>query len=215
MTDTDPRNRADGTAPPAPLILASGSATRRALLERAGVPIAAIDPPEVDEAAIRADVRREGRSGEAAAMALAIAKARVVSVRHAGALVLGADQILETEDGAWLEKPADRAAARAQLRRLSGTTHRLISAAVLMRDGADGGQVVDSAALTLRPLSDRFLDTYIATVGDGVLSSVGAYQIEGVGLQLFSIIDGDYFTILGLPMVAVLALLRTHGVVGT
>ncbi|MQX37009.1 Maf family protein [Roseospira navarrensis] len=194
-----------------PLILASGSATRRAMLAAVGVPLAGVHAAPVDEAAIRDRARRAGTPTDQTAQALAEAKAMAVAADHPGALVLGADQMLETEDGAWLEKPVDRAAARAQLLALAGRPHRLVSAAVLVRDGRVVGAVADAATLTVRPLSPAFLDAYLEAVGDTVTTSVGGYRIEGPGLQLFSAVTGDHFTILGLPLLPLLALLRTEG----
>ncbi len=144
--------------------------------------------------------------------ALAELKARSAGGRApAGSLVLGADQILEL-DGVWLEKPADRAAARAQLASLRGRTHRLVSAVVAVKDGARIWHAVDRAELTVRPFSDAFLDAYLDRCGESVLGSVGAYRIEGEGAQLMARIRGDHFTILGLPLLPLLAFLREQGV---
>lgn len=195
-----------------PLVLASGSAARRALLAAAGVPLAGVETAQVDEGAYRDSFRAEGVTTEEAATRLARAKAGVVAGRHPGALVLGADQMLETATGDWLEKPANQAAARAQLRVLRGTTHRLVSAAVLVRDGRVAWQVVDDARLTMRPFGDDFLETYLDAVGPAVASSVGGYHLEGLGVHLFSCVAGDHFTILGLPLLPLLTALRTHAV---
>nr|WP_184436963.1 Maf family protein [Roseospira goensis] len=203
-----------GDAPP--LVLASGSATRRSLLEAAGVPLAAIETPAVDEAAVRESLRADGADAARAAETLAELKAMRVARRHPGALVLGADQILETGDRGpsdWLEKPADRAAAEAQLRHLRGTTHRLVSVAVLVRDGTRIWHAADTARLTMRPFSDAFLACYLDAMGDAVSHSVGGYQLEGLGAHLFARVTGDVFTILGLPLLPLLEMLRAHGVV--
>ncbi len=134
------------------------------------------------------------------------------------ALVLGCDQVLAlgTESGsAIFDKPADRAAAAAQLRDLAGRRHVLVSAAVVVRDGQLLWHHADMAELTMRPLSDEFIDGYLQAAGDDVLHSVGAYQLEGLGAQLFSQVRGDFFTILGLPLLPLLGFLREHGVVPT
>ncbi|AWU94870.1 Maf family protein [Azospirillum ramasamyi] len=192
------------------LVLASGSRTRAAMLEQAGVS-AVLDKPLVDEDEVKAAGRAEGVPAEAVAEALAELKAQRITRRHPGALVIGADQMLECE-GRWFDKPADRAAARAQLLDLRGKTHRLVSCAVVVRDGERIWHKVDSARLTMRNFSESFLDDYLDRVGDDVLHSVGAYQLEGLGAQLFQRVEGDFFTILGLPLLPLLGFLRVHGV---
>lgn len=192
------------------LILASGSKARAAMLEGAGVGVAR-DPADVDEGALKAACRARGATVAETAEALAEAKARHVAQRHPGAFVLGADQMLECE-GDWFDKPADRDGARAQLRRLRGRTHRLVSAAVIVRDGARLWNHTDSAVLSMRPFSDAFLERYLDACGEVVLHSVGAYHLEGLGAQLFDRVDGDFFTILGLPLLPVLRFLRDHGI---
>ncbi len=192
------------------LVLASGSRTRAAMLEQAGVS-AVLDKPLVDEDEVKAAGRAEGVPAEAVAEALAELKAQRITRRHPGALVVGADQMLECE-GRWFDKPADRAAARAQLLDLRGKTHRLVSCAVVVRDGERIWHKVDSARLTMRNFSESFLDDYLDRVGDDVLHSVGAYQLEGLGAQLFQRVEGDFFTILGLPLLPLLGFLRVHGV---
>ncbi|ANC92587.1 septum formation protein Maf [Azospirillum humicireducens] len=192
------------------LVLASGSRTRAAMLEQAGVG-AILDKPLVDEDEVKAAGRAEGVPAEAVAEALAELKAQRITRRHPGALVVGADQMLECE-GRWFDKPADRAAARAQLLDLRGKTHRLVSCAVVVRDGERMWHKVDSARLTMRNFSESFLDDYLDRVGDDVLHSVGAYQLEGLGAQLFQRVEGDFFTILGLPLLPLLGFLRVHGV---
>jgi septum formation protein len=192
------------------LILASGSRTRAAMLEQAGVS-AALDKPLVDEDEVKAAGRTEGVSADIVAEALAELKAQRITRRHPGALVVGADQMLECE-GRWFDKPADRAAARAQLLDLRGKTHRLVSCAVVVRDGERMWHQIDSARLTMRNFSEAFLDDYLDRVGDDVLHSVGAYQLEGLGAQLFHRVEGDFFTILGLPLLPLLGFLRVHGV---
>ncbi|MBY6264695.1 Maf-like protein [Azospirillum sp. 412522] len=192
------------------LVLASGSRTRAAMLERAGV-TAVLDRPLVDEDEVKAAGRAEGVSADIVAEALAELKAQRITRRHPGALVVGADQMLECE-GRWFDKPADRAAARDQLLDLRGRTHRLVSCAVVVRDGERMWHRIDSARLTMRNFSESFLDDYLDQAGDEVLHSVGAYQLEGLGAQLFHRVEGDFFTILGLPLLPLLGFLRVHGV---
>nr|WP_211113303.1 nucleoside triphosphate pyrophosphatase [Azospirillum endophyticum] len=192
------------------MVLASGSRTRAAMLEQAGV-TAILDKPLVDEDEVKAAGRAEGVSADIVAETLAELKAQRITRRHPGALVVGADQMLECE-GRWFDKPADHAAARAQLLDLRGKTHRLVSCAVVVRDGERMWHRIDSARLTMRNFTEAFLDEYLDLVGDDVLHSVGAYQLEGLGAQLFHRIEGDFFTILGLPLLPLLGFLRVHGV---
>jgi septum formation protein len=182
------------------------------MLAAAGLVIDAI-PSDVDEAALKTELEGHGVGdpGEIA-LALAAAKAEAVSRVHPEALVIGGDQVLAL--GARLfDKPVDMAGARQHLRDLRGQTHVLISAVVL----AQGGHVVwrhsDTARLAVREFSDAFLDTYLADAGPDVCLSVGAYQLEGLGAQLFERIDGDYFTILGMPLIALLGELRERGAI--
>lgn len=192
------------------LVLASGSRTRALMLEKAGLnPI--LDKPLVDEEEVKLAGKAEGVGADAVAEALAELKAQRVTRRHPGALVVGADQMLECE-GVWFDKPSDRAAARAQLLALRGKTHQLVSCAVIVRDGERLWHKVDRARLTMRNFSENFLDGYLDAVGDEVLHSVGAYQLEGLGAQLFQRVEGDFFTILGLPLLPLLGFLRVHGV---
>lgn len=191
------------------IVLASGSAARRAMLAAAGVDFAA-DTAPVDEDAVKAALRQETNSPARVAETLAELKAVRVSARHPGAIVIGADQMLDC-DGAWFDKPADAAAARAQLRALRGKTHRLTSAVVAVRDGRRLWHHSEAARLTMRTFSDSFLDTYMEKAGPAILASVGAYQLEGLGAQLFMLTEGDYFTILGLPLLALLDFLRENG----
>ncbi|NUB07417.1 Maf-like protein [Azospirillum sp. Vi22] len=193
------------------VVLASGSRTRAEMLERAGVRVA-LAPAAVDEEEIKLAARAEGAPVEDVAEALAELKAQRVTRKHPGALVIGADQMLECE-GRWFDKPADRDAARAQLQDLRGKTHRLVSCAVVIRDGERLWHHVDRARLSMRPFSDAFLDSYLNAAGDDVLGSVGAYHLEGLGAQLFHRVDGDFFTILGLPLLPLLGFLRVHGVI--
>lgn len=194
-----------------PIVLASGSATRRTVLESAGVSII-VDRPDVDEAAVKQSCRARGFSAGETAAALAVAKARQVLVRHPGRIVLGADQMLEC-DGTWFDKPSDRIAAARQIDQLSGRSHNLHSAIVAMRNDVVIWRTVECAELTMRPLSSTFIESYLHIVGDRALGSVGGYQIEGLGIQLFSEIRGDHFTILGMPLLPLLAFLRSEGVI--
>jgi septum formation protein len=193
-------------------VLASQSPTRRRMLERAGVPIHAADQPGVDEDEVKAAFRADGAGPDDVAEALAEMKAHRVGARYGGCLVMGADQMLEI-DGAWLDKPASREQAAETLRTLSGKTHRLIASAVIVKDGGRIWHAIDSAKLTVRPLSDAFIAAYLDAVGDAAFDSVGAYQLEGLGGQLFARVEGDYFTVLGLPLLPLLGFLREHGVV--
>ena len=196
------------------LNLASSSHTRRHMLEAAGVAFRVV-PATVDEDAIRQSLADHDHHGSAIRMAevLARAKAEEVSRRFPGALVIGADQILAL-DRQVFTKPADLAAARDSLQRLSGHTHQLHSAVAIAVDGNQTWHHVDTASLTMRTLSDAFLDDYLARAGERVCASVGAYELEGRGIQLFERIEGDYFTILGLPLLPLLGELRRRGVLG-
>ena len=188
-----------------PLVLASGSAARRALLTASGVRFRA-QAAAIDEAPIREAMRAVG-AAEAAA-ALAAAKAR--EVVESGALVIGADQILVC-GGHWFNKPVDIAAAREQLQALRGRRHDLLTAVVCWREGREVWRHVAQPSLVMRPFSDAFLDAYLAAEGAACLGSVGAYRLEGLGVQLFDRVDGEYSAILGLPMQALLAFLRQAG----
>jgi septum formation protein len=191
----------------APLVVASRSAIRRTLLETAGVPTE-VCPADIDERRIEA--RAPLQAPVAIAALLAREKASVVAQLRPGRLILGADQTLSL-DGARFAKPADRAAARVQLRRLSGRSHELYSAIAFVQDGDLLFENVGVARLTMRRFSDRFLDDYLEAVGDAATASVGGYQLEGLGIQLFERMDGDYFTVLGLPLITALNFLRYHG----
>ena len=192
-----------------PIILASGSKMRLALLQQAGLSVDTI-VPSVDEQEMKASFQAEKAPAEACAEALAELKAMRVSARHPGVLVIGADQMLDC-NGVWFDKPADQAHARAHLQALRGKTHRLVTAAVVALNGSRIWHTIDTATLTMRPFTDGFLDDYLDQVGPAVLSSVGAYHLEGRGAQLFSRIEGDFFTILGLPLLPLLGFLRDHG----
>lgn len=197
----------DGTVP---VILASASPTRAELLRNAGVEIA-IEPAHVDEVAVRASLEAERAPARAVADLLAEMKAMQVARRHRDALVLGADQVL-LHQGRILGKPESTEEARAQLSGLRGTPHELLSAAVIVAGGVPVWRHVGQARLTMRPFSDAFIDSYVAGVGCAICDSVGGYQLEGLGAQLFMRVEGDYFTILGLPLLEVLGFLRARGV---
>ncbi len=192
---------------PDPLVLASRSFARRAVLEAAGIPVEP-HPADIDERGLEKNAAL--RAPDAVAAFLAREKAAFVAALHPGRLVLGADQTLALESVRFA-KPDDLTAARAQLSALRGRTHELHSAIALVRDTNVVFEYVDTARLTMRPFSDKFLDFYLDTVGQGATASVGAYQMEGPGIQLFERIDGDYFTILGLPLMATLDFLRRYG----
>ncbi|MGE0735831.1 MAG: nucleoside triphosphate pyrophosphatase [Alphaproteobacteria bacterium] len=191
------------------LILASGSATRATMLRNAGL-IFDVVPAAVDEDEMKRALRAEKASGAQLAEALAELKAQHVARKAPqAAMVIGADQVLEC-GGQWFDKPQDVSAARAQLLELRGKSHRLISSACVVRDGQVLWMRTEHATLLVRNFSDAFVDDYLARVGDAVTRSVGAYQLEGIGAQLFARIDGDYFTILGLPLLPLLEFLRAH-----
>jgi septum formation protein len=194
-----------------PLILASTSPFRKSMLANAGIDFVA-EAPQVDERAVEAPLVETGVTPEEVAEVLATAKAMDVSERHPGVLVLGCDQTLSLGDEVF-HKPANMEGARRQLLALSGKTHQLTSAAVLVRDGDVLWRIVSVARMTMRRLEPAFIGRHLASVGDKALQSVGAYQIEGEGIQLFEKIDGDYFTIVGLPLLPLLAALRQLGAI--
>jgi septum formation protein len=191
------------------LVLASASTSRLRVLRGAGLEVEA-DPAAIDEAEVKASFRADGASAEICAAALAEAKALRVSGRRPGALVIGADQMLVC-DGEWFDKPESRKAARAQLQALRGKRHELLSAICAARNGGILWRHLDRPALTMRGFGDDFLEAYLDRAGEDVLGSVGAYRLEDVGAQLFARIEGDFFSILGLPLLPLLAFLRDHG----
>ena len=192
---------------PKPLILASQSQVRQALLANAGLSFETV-PAEIDERAIQ---RNSGLTkSDEIAVRLACEKAREVSSRSAGRYVIGADQTLEC-DGRPFDKPAGRAGATEHLRALSGRTHTLHAAVAIVRDGKLLFENVSAARMTMRELSEDAIEAYLNAVGDAAATSVGAYQLEKLGVHLFSRIDGDHFTILGLPLLPLLAFLRGQG----
>lgn len=191
------------------VVLASASETRRRLLEAAGI-AAIVDPPGVDEHAVKARAREADMGPDAMALALAATKASAVSERRAGALVIGADQILVCGTRVF-DKAASLEQAQETLKFLRGRTHRLISAVTIARDGVIVWRHTENAWLTMRPFSDAFLARYLEEAGDEALQSVGAYRIESKGIQLFSQIAGNHFTILGLPLLPLMKVLREQG----
>jgi septum formation protein len=193
------------------LVLASRSASRRAMLSAAGVPFEAV-AANVDEEAAKATLRADEIAPRDLADKLAELKALRVSHRDPEALVLGSDSVVALEDGSTLDKPTDRAEAADHLRRLSGKRHELISAAVMAIDGRPVWRVVDRAKMHVRILSDSFIDEYLAVEWPEISGCVGCYRIEGPGAQLFSRIEGSQFTVLGLPLLPVLDYLRVRGV---
>ena len=189
-----------------PLILASGSSARAQMLEAAGIPFE-IEKPTLDERAVEAPLRAAGADGAQIAAALAQAKALEVSARRPGRYVLGGDQTLQA--GAdLLSKPEGRAGARDHLRLLSGRSHQLHAAAALARDGQILLAMTDTATLSMRVLSEDLIETYLDAAGEAVLGSVGAYQIEGLGVHLFERIEGPHPVIMGLPLQALITGLR-------
>ncbi len=193
------------------LILASSSASRQILMRNAGLSFTA-KPAEIDERAIDAKLERDGASPDRIAVELAKAKALAVSAIYPDAVVLGCDQTMSLGDRIY-HKPKDMAEAHANLMSLSGQTHRLNCGAALAQNGDIIWDVVTVADLTVRELDAEFLDRHLERVGPKVLSSVGAYQLEGEGIQLFTDIEGDYFTILGLPLLPLLTKLRDLGLI--
>lgn len=192
------------------LVLASGSAARAAMLRRAGLDFE-IRPARVDEDEIKLSLKAEKATPRQAAEALAELKAKRAARDDGDSFIIAADQMLACE-GVWYDKPADMAQARQQLLSLRGKTHELTSAVVLARGGSIIWRHIDTARMTMRDFSDGFLDAYLAQAGEAVLSSVGCYQLEGLGVQLFSRVQGDVFTILGMPLLPLLDVLRENKV---
>ncbi|MDF0601283.1 Maf family protein [Psychromarinibacter sp. C21-152] len=195
---------------PQPIILASGSAIRRQLLENAGVPFDA-DPVRVDEDTIRDTMQADGAAPRDIADALAEAKARRGSARHPDALVIGCDQVLNF-DGRLLTKPDSPAEARAQLDALAGKRHQLLSAAVIYENGEPQWRHIGVVRMQMRQPSETYLDDYVARNWESIRSSVGGYKLEEEGIRLFTRVDGDYFTVLGLPLIEILGYLTTRGI---
>jgi septum formation protein len=193
-----------------PLVLASKSASRRAVLEAAGIPFV-LDPAEIDERAVEQSQAAQAGAKEVAVL-LAREKALATAARHPGRMVLGADQTLALGDRRF-SKPRSLAAARDQLAIMAGKTHELHSGAALAKDGRIIFEAVTTARLTMWALSPAFIDAYLAAAGERVLTSVGAYQLEGLGIHLFEKIEGDHFTILGMPLLPLLAYFRAAGII--
>ena len=188
------------------LILASGSATRAALLSAAGLAFEA-RPPAIDEDEVKRGARGEGVSADDTAVLLAEMKASRIARSVPDAIVIGADQLLVCEDR-WFDKPTTMADARAQLQALRGRAHTLVTAVLCQRGGQRLWTHIARPKLTMRDFSDSFLDDYLAREGEAVLSSVGAYRLEGLGVQLFDAVLGDHSSVLGLPMLPLLGFLR-------
>ena len=198
---------------PQPLVLASRSPARRQLLTGAGIDHVVI-APDIDERRIELPLRESGAGAGEIARHLARAKARAVCESRPDDLVLAADQVLECS-GRFFSKPADRAEAAMQLAQLAGRTHQLYSAFCLMRGAEIRAEEMAVARLTMRRFGAGFLDLYLAAAGDAVLGSVGAYQLESLGPHLFAEIDGEHSTILGLPLLPLLAALRREGAIAS
>lgn len=196
-------------SPNEPLILASASPVRAQLLRSAGIEFA-VEPAAVDEAAVKERCRVEGRSAADCALALAEAKAQSVSLRHPGALVIGADQVLVC-GREWFDKPEDLPAVRRQLESLRGGVHVLETAVCAVQSGARLWSALSAPRLRMHNFADSFLDGYLAVEGKAVVGSLGGYRLEGRGAQLFEQLDGDYFAVLGLPLIELLGWLRRRG----
>lgn len=194
-----------------PIILASASTARAAMLRAAGV-VFTVEPAAIDEAQLKQEARQTGATAIDCAMTLAVAKACCMSDRVPEALVIGADQILAI-GSRWLDKPRNLNEARLQLQTLRGSTHTLATAASVARAGRVLWRAASEPELTMRAFSDAFLAEYVAAEGEALLGSVGAYRLEGRGVQLFSRITGDHFAVLGLPLIELLGFLHERGVV--
>ncbi|MEM1409335.1 MAG: nucleoside triphosphate pyrophosphatase [Pseudomonadota bacterium] len=189
------------------VILASGSASRRAILEGAGVPFA-IQKPCVDEETLKATYQDKSP----AELALALAKSKALSIDAPGAVVIGADQVMEF-DGQPFDKPKSKEELKLRLAKMAGQPHHLRGGVALVKDGEILETIQETSTLTMRPLSETEIEGYVAALPDDIaLGTVGGYALEGLGARLFSSVDGDFFSILGLPLFPVLRILRTEGV---
>lgn len=195
------------------IILASASPSRRKLLENAAI-IHRVVPAFVDEDEIKLSMKEEGLPVLGVAEALAELKAHKVSRQHPESLVIGADQMLDLE-GEWFDKPADLSTAACHLRALRGKTHSLPTAVVVYLGGQRIWHHLETPHLTMRSFSDAFIEEYLERAGEAVLTSVGGYQLEGPGVQLFSKVEGNFFAILGLPLLPLLSFLRDRGLLAT
>lgn len=205
-----PEARAAQGVSPTRLVLASASRTRAQLLNSAGIGFI-VEPAHADEAALKEALRVEGASGRKAALALAVLKASGISARRPADLVVGCDQLLD-RDGAWFDKAIDRADAARQLAALEGRAHELATAVCVMRGGQRLWHHVEAPKLLMRPLAAADIEGYLNAAGDEAIGCVGAYRFEGLGIHLFARIEGDYFAILGLPLLPLLDFLRGQGI---
>lgn len=200
---------ARGAPPMRRLVLASASKTRAQLLSNAGIGFEVV-PAHADEAALKEALRAERASGRDAALALAELKAARISAARPADLVLGCDQLLDCE-GVWFDKARDPADAARQLADLQGRSHELATAVCAMQGGRRVWHQIEAPTLVIRPLGSVDIEGYLRAAGDEVVGCVGGYRLEGVGIHLFSRIEGDYFSILGLPLLPLLAFLRDQG----
>ena len=213
MASAEAGPAAHGEAGDRHLVLASAAAVRASMLQAAGLSFT-VQPARVDEGAVKDAMRAEDPDGRETARMLAALKARRVSAGAPGAFVIGADQLLVCGEE-WFDKPVDVDDARGQLKRLRGRSHTLVTAVSVARDEAEIWGDVACPELTMRPFSDAFLEGYLERAGDGILACVGGYEAEGLGAQLLAEIKGDWFAVLGLPLMPLLAFLREHGLVET
>lgn len=192
------------------LILASSSKARHSMLTNAGVTCEAI-ASMIDEDGYKQSMKAEGANAAEAAETLAEMKALRMYRQQPDGIIIAADQMLEC-NGIWFDKPRDRDNTRAQLLALRGKTHQLVSAAVIYKEGSRIWGTIDTAHLTMRNFSDEWLEDYLDATGNEIYDCVGGYQLEGIGAQLFTEVRGDYFTVLGLPLLPLIGFLRDHGI---
>ena len=192
------------------LILASSSKARHSMLTNSGVDCGEI-ASMIDEDGYKQSMKAEGASAAEAAETLAEMKALRMYRQQPDGIVIAADQMLEC-NGIWFDKPRDRDNTRAQLLALRGKTHQLVSAAVIYKEGSRIWGTIDTAHLTMRNFTDEWLEDYLDAAGDDIYDCVGGYQLEGIGAQLFTEVRGDYFTVLGLPLLPLIGFLRDHGI---